>query len=459
MQALLSAVGVGAGVVPMAAALSWVLKDGLGQLGGVVSAALISTRFDAEPKRWRLLSAVALDAATALEVACLAAPALFLPLATAANVGKNVAWLSASASRAGIHQALATHGNLADVTAKAGSQSIAASTAGTLLGALASPLLGGAPETVAAAFAVCSAVHLSCVAASLRGVALPTLNAARMRAAVAPAIASALDDGDARGAVAGRVRRPVDVAREENLLWVSDGGSERRRSAESAREGHGSAVDVRVFAETPLHALARRGLLTSAVADALQARRYALVVTRGALGAGGPDDGSSASRSSSSSSSSRGVWRCAKRNQSINHNNGAPNASHPHPVSGDALLGMGGDASRFAGEAAPVADASMPPHGVRAEDPAIVVHVLVHADATWRDLLLAHVHALLLEGALRRHGGDARRACAAADAALATCGATVLAELEAAGWWVGVPLLERQQLDMRVSVRPAEERA
>ena len=34
--------------------------------------------------------------------------------------------LSASATRAGLHQALASRGNLADVTGKAGSQSIAA---------------------------------------------------------------------------------------------------------------------------------------------------------------------------------------------------------------------------------------------------------------------------------------------------------------------------------------------
>ena len=34
MQALLYAIGLGAGAIPMAAALNWVIKDGLGQLGG-----------------------------------------------------------------------------------------------------------------------------------------------------------------------------------------------------------------------------------------------------------------------------------------------------------------------------------------------------------------------------------------------------------------------------------------
>lgn len=36
MQALLYAAGLGAGAVPLAAAINWVLKDGLGQLGGVL---------------------------------------------------------------------------------------------------------------------------------------------------------------------------------------------------------------------------------------------------------------------------------------------------------------------------------------------------------------------------------------------------------------------------------------
>lgn len=119
MHALLLAVGVGSGAAaPLAAAANWVLKDGLGQLGGVAFAAFVNTRFDADPKRWRWLSAAALDAATLVELCTPLAPGAFLPLAALANVGKNVAWLSASATRAGVHQALALHGNLADVTAK-----------------------------------------------------------------------------------------------------------------------------------------------------------------------------------------------------------------------------------------------------------------------------------------------------------------------------------------------------
>ena len=44
-------------------------------------------------------STVALQASTMLEVITPLVPALFLPLASISNVGKNVAWLAGSATR------------------------------------------------------------------------------------------------------------------------------------------------------------------------------------------------------------------------------------------------------------------------------------------------------------------------------------------------------------------------
>lgn len=185
-QSLLFALGVGAGVaVPASAAWQWVCKDGLGQLGGVLYAAVVGDRFDADPKRWRLAAALASDAAGALEVSMALAPGAvpFLPLAAVSNVGRNVSWLSASATRASLHQALAVRGNLADVTAKAGSQITAAATAGTALGVALSPFLSGAPGTALALYGALSAAHLCAVGMSLRAVALPTLSDVRLRLA------------------------------------------------------------------------------------------------------------------------------------------------------------------------------------------------------------------------------------------------------------------------------------
>lgn len=122
----------------MAGALNWVLKDGIGQLGGVWFASRMSqagsAKFDADPKKWRMVAALSLDAATLLEIVSPLVPsAMVLPIASVANIGKNIGFLTASASRAALHQSLAIRGNLADVTAKSGSQSLAAGLLGTTL--------------------------------------------------------------------------------------------------------------------------------------------------------------------------------------------------------------------------------------------------------------------------------------------------------------------------------------
>eukprot|EP00941_MAST-03F_sp_MAST-3F-sp1_P005345 g5345.t1 len=180
MQALLYAVGLGSSSIPMAAGLNWVIKDGLGQLGGVLFASSVNTRFDAEPKYWRMVAAGALGVAGFVEVLTPLAPSLFVPLAGIANASKNISWLSASAARASIHRSFIRHENLADVTAKAGSQTIAASLIGTTLGISVSPLIGsdfGMP--LITTFCSFAAIHLYCQYKSLEAVILPTLNKQR----------------------------------------------------------------------------------------------------------------------------------------------------------------------------------------------------------------------------------------------------------------------------------------
>lgn len=91
-----------------------------------------------------------------------------------------VGFLTASASRAAIHQALALKSNLGDVTAKAGSQSILASLAGTTLGISISPLLQGDVANVALGFALLSVFHQYCTYNAVRSVHLRNLNRHRL---------------------------------------------------------------------------------------------------------------------------------------------------------------------------------------------------------------------------------------------------------------------------------------
>jgi hypothetical protein len=186
-QTLLLAVGivsVGSNEASvMAGALNWVLKDGVGQLGGVIFASKmgLSRRFDSNPKKWRMVAALALDAANLMEIVSPGQPAaMILPIACLANILKNIGFLTASASRAALHQSLGVAGNLADVTAKAGSQSMAAGLLGTALGVGVSTLLQHNAESFVVAFLFLTAIHQGCNYASLQAVALKHLDRHRL---------------------------------------------------------------------------------------------------------------------------------------------------------------------------------------------------------------------------------------------------------------------------------------
>jgi Vitamin B6 photo-protection and homoeostasis len=187
-QTLLLAVGVvgtnATAASAMAGALNWVLKDGVGQLGGVLFASRMGeTRtFDANPKTWRMMAAITLDVAALLELLApmMTSPSTILPLACAANVLKNIGFLTASASRAALHQSLAVSGNLADVTAKTGSQSMAAGLFGTAAGVGLSSLLHHDATNFIAGFVVLAAIHQTCNYAALKSVSLRHFNRQRL---------------------------------------------------------------------------------------------------------------------------------------------------------------------------------------------------------------------------------------------------------------------------------------
>ena len=226
-QTLLLAVGVGSSATaPMAAAINWVMKDGIGQLGGILFASKLgsaaNSSIDSDPKRWRVASSLSMDCATWLEILSPLFPQYFLPIASVANVGKNIGFLTASASRAAIHQALALKSNLGDVTAKAGSQSILASLAGTTLGISISPLLQGDVANVAIGFALLSVFHQYCTYNAVRSVHLRNLNRHRLNLVLEKFVESIMRvSAKSENAVTQRniaVLSPAEVAEIEKFL-------------------------------------------------------------------------------------------------------------------------------------------------------------------------------------------------------------------------------------------------
>lgn len=212
MQCMLFAIGLGAGSLPLAATLNWVIKDGLGQLGGVIFAGMVNNQFDADPKKWRMLAALSMDLSSFIELLTPLFPGYFLPLAAVANVGKNISFLAASATRATIHKSFAAHENLADVTAKTGSQCILASLLGTSFGLSLAAAFGGNQSAIVAAFLGCSALNLFATYGSLKKVTLTTLSLGRLDFIVDHHLNSSSDSA------AVRLYQPIDVMAREKYL-------------------------------------------------------------------------------------------------------------------------------------------------------------------------------------------------------------------------------------------------
>ena len=487
-QALLYAIGLGAGSIPIAAALNWVLKDGLGQVGGVLFAALINNRFDSDPKRWRFISALAQDAATLLEILTPLMPSLFLPIAVVANAGKNIAWLSASATRAGIHNSLAIKGNLADVTAKAGSQTVTGSTAGLLLGIALSPAIGSDPRDILLTFAVCSAAHLTCVFQSLRRVVLPTLSARRMALAVAPFYALALDGDDSRAGrgdgvpPAGGAMATAFAAERLPLAATAAGAASAPAlpAAAASSSDFGAPPQLDDDAEAALVARARQRVLSPDAVGRIEDFAVGPFAAAGAL----------------LLRCGRALWSsCARADPA------------PGAVAAAAMLRDDAAATARFASAAALIDVGPPLRcgwdaaslfayarasgardsqyivavwrGTRAASAPLPlpasparVHLFFLAGAQWRDCLVGYLHALFvarqlqLEGAIRAPLHDAQPAPSAAaasasgatqsppppsDIAAVASGAAfarvhgdvLVQDLELVGWWVGQPLLER----------------
>lgn len=86
------AVGLGKGAIPTAAAVNWVLRDGIGYLSKIVLSKY-GRHFDVHPKGWRLVSDVIENMSYGLELLTPTFPHLFVYLAAAAGAGRSAAGL------------------------------------------------------------------------------------------------------------------------------------------------------------------------------------------------------------------------------------------------------------------------------------------------------------------------------------------------------------------------------
>ncbi|KAL2939476.1 Protein root UVB sensitive 6 [Bienertia sinuspersici] len=179
-QTLLTSVGVSRNrATPGAVAINWILKDGAGRVGKMLFARQ-GKKFDYDLKQLRFAGDLLMELGAGVELATAAMPNLFLPLACAANVAKNVAAVTSTSTRTPIYKAFAKGENIGDVTAKGECVGNVADLLGTGL----SIMLSKRNPSLFTTFGFLSCGYILSSYQEVKSVVLSTLNRARFTVAV-----------------------------------------------------------------------------------------------------------------------------------------------------------------------------------------------------------------------------------------------------------------------------------
>ncbi|KAG9264030.1 hypothetical protein AMEX_G22209 [Astyanax mexicanus] len=180
-QASLRGVGVGNQEATVAAAtITWLLRDGTGMLGRILFAWLKGSKLDSEAKKWRLFADILNDLAMFMEIAAPHFPPFFTLIVCIAGIFKSIVGVAGGATRAALTVHQARRNNMADISAKDGSQETLVNLAGLLVSLLLIQLVTDNPMLTFILFFLFTALHLFANYKAVRSVIMETLNEARL---------------------------------------------------------------------------------------------------------------------------------------------------------------------------------------------------------------------------------------------------------------------------------------
>jgi hypothetical protein len=207
-------VGVGnAQATSTAAITQWIIRDGSGMIGRILFAWTQGSNLDNNAKTWRFMADILNDIAMTLEIMVSSFPTLFLPLVCTGSILKSIVGMAGGATRAALTQHQAQRGNIADVSAKDGTQETALVLVGMLLSLVLTPLIGDSQFMTWLFFCLFTFLHLLSNYLAVRGVKMNKFNRERFNLAFKAFSAS------------GKVPTPAEVALAERTfvfdLWDS----------------------------------------------------------------------------------------------------------------------------------------------------------------------------------------------------------------------------------------------
>ncbi|XP_061906207.1 RUS1 family protein C16orf58 homolog [Entelurus aequoreus] len=206
-QASLKGVGVGNQEATVAAAtVTWLLRDGTSMLGRILFAWLKGNKLDSDAKKWRLFADVLNDIAMFMEILAPYFPAWFILIVCTSGIFKSVVGVAGGATRASLTVHQARRDNMADISAKDGSQETLVNLAGLLFSLILIPLVTDNPVLTLGFFFAFTALHLFANYKAVRSVVMETLNEARL----AIVLQQFLRDG--------RIASPTEANRKEPVF-------------------------------------------------------------------------------------------------------------------------------------------------------------------------------------------------------------------------------------------------
>ncbi|XP_014346852.1 RUS1 family protein C16orf58 homolog isoform X1 [Latimeria chalumnae] len=180
-QAVLRGVGVGDSTATIVGAtVTWILKDGTGMVGRILFAWLKGSKLDCDAKKWRLFADILNDVAIFMEIVAPAFPACFTLIICVSGVFKSIVGVAGGATRAALTAHQARRDNMADVSAKDGSQETLVNLAGLLVSLVLVPVVTDNIALTYVLYLLFTTLHLYANYRAVRGVVMETLNQTRL---------------------------------------------------------------------------------------------------------------------------------------------------------------------------------------------------------------------------------------------------------------------------------------
>ncbi|XP_060140521.1 RUS family member 1 isoform X2 [Globicephala melas] len=169
-HAVLLGIGVGNAKASVSAATAtWLVKDSTGMLGRIIFAWWMG-----------LFADILNDVAMFLEIMAPIFPICFTMTICISNLAKCIVGVAGGATRAALTMHQARRNNMADVSAKDGSQETLVSLAGLLVSLLMLPLVSDCPSLSLGCFFLLTALHIYANYRAVRALVIETLNEGRL---------------------------------------------------------------------------------------------------------------------------------------------------------------------------------------------------------------------------------------------------------------------------------------